>query len=170
MNKYKEFLRIAKHLNIELNINPVLYGSLGLSKIIKKGLNSEDIDILVPQKYITTDWNILIKTLQKINYQLVNKKEHEFVCRNYKIGISVEEDLLLYAKIDHKKLKIVSNNDANYKVLDINQYRKVYEKSKTDSYRAQKNNKKDLKKLKLIDNYIKMSITSDNIVYEVLDR
>jgi hypothetical protein len=72
MDKYKEFLRVAKQLNNELKITPVLYGSLGLSKIIQKDLNSQDIDILVPQKYITTEWDRLIKTFQEINYQLIN--------------------------------------------------------------------------------------------------
>jgi hypothetical protein len=74
MDKYKEFLRVAKQLNNELKITPVLYGSLGLSKIIQKDLNSQDIDILVPQKYITTEWDKLIKTFQEINYQLINER------------------------------------------------------------------------------------------------
>jgi hypothetical protein len=163
MDKYKEFLRIAKHLNSELNIIPVLYGSLGLSRIIQKDLNSKDTDILVPQKYITTDWKKLIRTLSKINYQLVDEKEHEFVYLNNKIGISFEEDLISFAKVDYKKLKIISDNVVKYKILDINQYKKIYEISKTDSYRSQKNNKKDLKKIKLIDSYIKMSISPDNM-------
>jgi len=155
MDKYKEFLKIAKHLNSKLNIIPVLYGSLGLSKIVERDLNPEDIDILVPKKYITTDWKKLIKTLQEINYQLVNIKEHKFVNINYKIGIAYEEDLLPFANVDYKNLEILSEKDIQYKILNINQYRKVYEKSKSDSYRSQKNNKKDLEKIKLIDNYLK---------------
>ena len=155
MNKYKEFLKIAKHLNSELNIIPVLYGSLGLSKIIQKDLNSKDIDILVPQKYITTDWKKLIKTLQKINYQLVDEKEHEFIYLNNRVGIAFEEDLFPFAKINYKNLKIVTDSGVKYKILNITQYKKVYEVSKNDSYRSQKNNKKDLEKIKLIDNYIK---------------
>jgi len=155
MNKYKEFLKIAKQLNCELDIIPVLYGSLGLSRIIQKDLNSEDIDILVPKKYITTDWNRLMKTLQKINYQLINEKEHEFVYQNYKIGIAFEEDLFPFAKVSHKNLNVVSDGGANYKTLGIDQYKKIYEVSKNDSYRSEKNNKKDLRKIELIDSYIK---------------
>jgi len=155
MDKYKEFLRIARHLNIELNITPVLFGSLGLSNIIQKNLNSKDTDILVPQKYITKDWDKLQKILLKINYQLVDEKEHEFVYLNNRIGIAHEEDLFPFAGVNHEELKIISDSGTNYKTLDIDQYRKVYEKSKNDSYRSQKNNKKDLKKIELIDNYIK---------------
>jgi hypothetical protein len=36
MKKFEEFLKIARHLNNELDIIPVLYGSLGLSRILKK--------------------------------------------------------------------------------------------------------------------------------------
>lgn len=164
MDQYKEFLRIAKCLNTELDIIPVLYGSLGLSRFIKKDLNPKDIDILVPQKYITSDWGELQKILSKINYRLVNKKEHEFICENNIIGIAFEEDLLPFAKVNHKELKIVSDGGVDYKILNIIQYRKVYEASKKDSYRSQKNNKKDFKKITLIDSYIKMLITLDNTV------
>lgn len=153
MDKYKEFLRITKHLNSELNVIPVLYGSLGLSKIIQKDLNSEDTDILVPHKYISSDWEKLVKTLDKISYQLVNEKEHEFVCLKNKIGIAFEEDLFPFAKVDYKKLNTITDNDAKFKMLNINQYKKVYEASKTDSYRLQKNNKKDLEKIQLIDSF-----------------
>jgi hypothetical protein len=155
MDKYKEFLRVAKQLNNKLKIIPVLYGSLGLSKIIQKDLNSQDIDILVPQKYIITEWDRLIKTFQEINYQLINEREHEFVFLKNKIGVSYEEDLFPFAGIDYNNLKILSENSVKYKILDINQYKKVYEVSKKDSYRSQKNNKKDLDKIKLIDDCLK---------------
>jgi hypothetical protein len=62
---------------------------------------------------------------------------------------------LPFANIDSKNLKILSENGIKYKSLNIEQYQKVYEKSKNDSYRSQKNNAKDLKKIKLIYNYLK---------------
>lgn len=155
MKKFKEFLRITSHLNSDLNITPVLYGSLGLSRILNKSLDSKDIDILVPQKYITTKWKSLIRSLQKINYQLTNEEEHEFIYLDNRLGVAFEEDLFPFAKVDHKNLKIISDKSAAYKILDISQYKKVYEISKNDSYRSQKNNKKDIEKIRLIDNYIK---------------
>jgi hypothetical protein len=154
MDKYQEFLRIAKCLNTELDITPVLYGSLGLSRLIKQDLNSQDIDILVPQKYITSEWDQFQKTLSKINYQVVDEHEHEFISLDTKVGVAFEEDLLPFANIDHRKLKIVSEGGINYKVLDLNQYRRVYEASSIDSYRT-KSNKKDSEKIKLIDSYPK---------------
>ena len=154
MDKYNEFLRIAKHLNSELDIIPVLYGSLGLSRIIQKDLNSKDTDILVPQKYLTTDWDKLIKILEETGYLLVNEEEHEFIYLDNKIGIAFEEDLYPFAKINHEDLKIVSDHDTRFKILDLDQYKKIYETSKNDSYRSDKNNKKDFEKIKLIDMYL----------------
>ncbi len=47
MKLYNEFINIAKTLNKELDIIPLLYGSLGLEKVTV-GLFPEDIDILIP--------------------------------------------------------------------------------------------------------------------------
>ena len=154
MNQYKEFLKIAKCLADELSIIPILYGSLGLAKLIGKNLNSKDIDILVPQKYITTEWEQLQKALSKINYKLADEKEHEFICGDSKIGIAYEEDLLPFANVEYKELKIEDDNGVKYKTLDLFQYRKVYEASKKDSYRLQNKNKKDSEKIEMIDEYI----------------
>ena len=48
MTLYDEFIEIAKNLNAELNIIPVLYGSLGLEKVTGVEFSPQDIDILVP--------------------------------------------------------------------------------------------------------------------------
>lgn len=155
MDKYQEFLRIARHLNTELKIIPVLYGSLGLSTLLKKDLHSKDIDILVPQKYITSDWDKMKKTLAKIGYKTADEKEHEFTCRNNRIGIGFEEDLVQFARIDYKELKIKSDQGTTFKTLDLKQYLKAYEAATKDSYRSQKDNKKDLEKIKLISCLLK---------------
>lgn len=154
MKKYKEFLRIAKFLNTELNITPVLYGSLGLAIVVQKNLRPKDIDILIPKRYITKDWKKFQNALHKIRYKLTNEKEHEFVYLNNVIGISFEEDLLFFANINYKKLKIISDNGAKYKILNINQYKKIYKRSQKDSYRINKN-KKDANKIRIIDEHIK---------------
>lgn len=152
--KYKEFLKITKLLNKELNIIPILYGSLGLSILIQKNLHPKDIDILVPKIYIDKKFPKLIKILSQAKYKLINEKEHEFKYLKNKVGISFEEDLLTFAKINYKKLKIISDHDIYYKILNIKQYQKVYQKSQKDSYRISKNNN-DAYKIKVIAGYLK---------------
>ncbi len=48
MKLYNEFINIAKIFNKELDIIPLLYGSLGLEKVTGLGFSPEDIDILIP--------------------------------------------------------------------------------------------------------------------------
>lgn len=50
--KYKVFLKIARRLN-EMGIVPLLFGSLGLEQRLGADLQAEDIDILVPQRYVS---------------------------------------------------------------------------------------------------------------------
>ena len=53
---YSEFLTIAAVLNDQLNVVPVLYGSLGLGKVTQLDFHPQDIDILVPLTFLTTQW------------------------------------------------------------------------------------------------------------------
>ena len=47
MEKFSEFLKIAKQLN-KLGITPLLMGSLGLEQVTQKDWQARDIDIHVP--------------------------------------------------------------------------------------------------------------------------
>ena len=53
--KFKKFLENAKLLNENLNIIPLLYGSLGLEEVAEYHLNANDIDILIPEEYVLGD-------------------------------------------------------------------------------------------------------------------
>ena len=150
---YPNFLKITKHLNTSLGIVPVLYGSLGLSRILNQDLESRDIDVLVPKKYVTSEWQKLIDILSELGYKMVNEHEHEFIRDDIKIGIAHEEDLEPFAQVDYKNLETVADDGARYKVLSLEDYKKVYSKSKLDSYRANKKNKQDSEKLELIEKY-----------------
>ena len=50
------FFENAKLLNDEFNINPLMYGSLGLEYLSNINLNSDDIDILIPEVYLIDKW------------------------------------------------------------------------------------------------------------------
>ncbi|MBO5065085.1 MAG: hypothetical protein J6D06_03125 [Clostridia bacterium] len=53
MTKFSNFLQNAEMINEKFNIVPLLYGSLGLEVLTKSSLNADDIDILIPQVFIT---------------------------------------------------------------------------------------------------------------------
>ena len=55
MTKFNCFLENAEMLNDNFNIVPLLYGSLGLEVLTNSSLNADDIDILIPQVFVTGD-------------------------------------------------------------------------------------------------------------------
>jgi hypothetical protein len=148
--KYNEFVRVTICLNKKLSIIPLLYGSLGLQQLVAEELFPEDIDILVPKEFIKEKWINLKESIESIGYHLEDLHEHEFLYGRYKIAFSFIEDLREYAKIFEEDIKTIIDKEVKYKVLDLDQYLRVYERSIKDNYRKKKNNNKDIEKIKII--------------------
>lgn len=154
MSLYEEFINIAKTLNKELEIIPVLYGSLGLEKATGLDFSPQDIDLLVPLTYLEEKWQSLKYVIEQSGYQLVNLHEHEFRKDRIKIGIAYVEDLKPFADVDHNSLKVVEGHEAVYYSLTVSDFLKVYNKSLLDGYRRTKNNNKDQCKLKILNQIV----------------
>ncbi len=148
MDFYNEFIGIVKHLNKELDIVPVLYGSLGLQIVSGMDFNPQDIDLLVPKTYIGEKWDLLRIAVEEIGFVLLDLNEHEFIRDGLKLAFSFEEDLLPFAGVDYNNLCIKDTQGVKFKSLSIEEYLKVYSKSVTDGYRRTKNNNKDNDKIK----------------------
>lgn len=148
---YQEFLYVAKVLNENLGITPVLYGSLGLEIITGLKFKPEDIDILVPIAYMEKDWPLLKQTMEELSYELTDLHEHKFKKNGFEIGYAFEEDLLDFAGVAYKLLAVKEEKGAVFKVLSVKEYIAVYRKSSKDSYRKTKNNHKDLMKLAILE-------------------
>lgn len=148
---YEEFIKVSKILNQQLNIVPVLYGSLGLGKVTQIDFSPQDIDILVPLTFLEEKWKTLIHTMEKLDYIMVDLNEHEFIKNDIRIGFAFTEDLLEFAEIDYRSLKVFEDNGAKYHLLTVFDYLKVYNNSFQDGYRRTKNNNKDLKKLEILN-------------------
>jgi hypothetical protein len=151
---YKEFIYISRLLNENLEIVPVLYGSLGLEKVAKVDFSPQDIDILVPLTYLEEKWQLLQHTMEQLGYMMVNLQEHEFIKNDIKIGFAFTEDLLKFADVDYTSLNVFEDNGSEYYLLTISDYLKVYNKSLQDGYRRTKNNNKDLNKIEILNKII----------------
>lgn len=151
---YKEFLTIAKLLNQQLEIVPVLYGSLGLEKVTKLNFSPQDIDILIPLSFLEEKWQLLQDVMDQLGYTMVNFQEHEFLKNDIKIGFAFTEDLLAFADVDYKNLKVIDDNGSRYYLLTISDYIKVYTRSLQDGYRRNKNNNKDLNKIEILNEIV----------------
>lgn len=155
MNKYELFLRSAKLLNEKFNIEPLLYGSLGLEVLTSEYLNSDDIDVLIPEEYLSGDkWNSFKTFLESYDYKLIDLHEHTFITNDIKIAFASIENLEPFAGIKIDDINIYDNN-CKYRLLTLEQYLKVYEKSSLDGYRLNKKEKQDNKKIEFIKSKLK---------------
>lgn len=146
----KVFNEIVKELNTKLNITPVLYGSFGLGRALEKNLDPKDIDLLVPKKYLEEKWSVFKQVVELMGFRLKDLREHEFERRGVSIGFSYEEDLMPFAGVGFDDLKVVSELDAHFKVLSLEDYLACYEKSSKDGYRKETRMKNDQEKISLI--------------------
>lgn len=150
LRKYEEFISIARNLNNQLGMIPLLYGSLGLQ--VESGIDfyADDIDVLIPKKFLEESWAEFKRALESMGYTLINLHEHEFIKDDMKVAFAGIEGLYDFAGIDYKSIEVVELDAAKYKRLSLEDYLKVYTKSSFDSYRRTKNNDKDLKKIQLL--------------------
>ncbi|WP_164669506.1 hypothetical protein [Virgibacillus doumboii] len=151
---YHEFINIAKTLNKELDIVPVLYGSLGVEKVTGIDFSPQDIDILVPLTFLEEKWRFLKMVMEKLGYEFTDVHEHEFRKNKINIGIAYIEDLKPFAGVNYKDLAIVEEHGARYYALSISDYLKIYNRSLLDGYRRTKNNNKDQRKLDVLNHFV----------------
>ena len=153
--KFPLFLDNARLLQESFDITPLLYGSLGLEYLTGEDLNSDDIDILIYQKYLTDEWGKFRTVLEKEGYVLADEHEHTFckdgVCYSY---ASIEE-LETFAGISESEIEVKTKDNISFRLLSLEQYLTVYKKSSKDGYRVNVRNKKDNEKIKFIEEKLK---------------
>ena len=153
--KYSEFLLIAKSINVQFNVLPLLFGSLGLEQRLNVDLRADDIDILLPEYYLRDGWQALKKLMEELGYELYDLHEHAFQKGEFSAAFASLENLTPFAGIDIKTIPAVADSDTAYLLLELPDYQKVYEASAKDGYRVNKKEKKDHKKLTLIAQALK---------------
>lgn len=112
------FLNIASLLNHHFQITPVLYGSLGLSLRLGKNLSPDDIDILVPNAYMTTQWPDLLTVMENCGYRLENLQEHQFVKDYHKLSFA-DNDLANYVGIVWEQIPMLHDSDVTFNIRTI---------------------------------------------------
>ena len=160
---FEIFLEIARELN-QIEITPLLMGSVGLEERTGQDWQARDLDIHVPSD--PRGWeapdeeriyraNELIAVMSQLGYVLVDRHEHEF----QKDGLSVEfgglHSLPNFAGVELEDLEELETNGVRYYLPTLEQYLKIYLASSKDSYRADKNNQKDFAKIDYLKEVLK---------------
>lgn len=151
MTKFDYFLQNAEMLNDKFNIVPLLYGSLGLEVLTKSSLNADDIDILIPQVFITGDkWKEFKLFLESFGYTLIDEHEHTFCKNGVDYSYASIDGLKEFADIDICDIEIRNISGTKFMLLSLAQYLKVYKKSSLDGYRMNVKEKQDNQKIEFI--------------------
>ncbi|MBE6789871.1 MAG: hypothetical protein E7535_01610 [Ruminococcaceae bacterium] len=151
MTKFNCFLQNAEMLNDKFNIVPLLYGSLGLEVLTNITFNADDIDILVPQVFVTGErWTEFRSFLENNGYELTDEHEHTFRKDGVDYSYASVEGLKDFADIDIRDINIRNSSGTEYMLLSLEQYLKVYIKSSEDGYRMNVKEKQDNQKIEFI--------------------
>lgn len=162
VNKFDEFLKITSFLN-EAGITPMLIGSLGLEYVTQKDWDARDVDIHVPgdprgweapDNVRIYNWTIICTIMKKLGYQLIDLHEHEFSNGVFSVEFGVLDTLPKSTGIPLDKLELKNENEAKFFLPSEEQYLKIYTSSFQDSYRAKKNNYKDLNKIQYLKSIV----------------
>lgn len=164
MTKFNCFLQNAEMLNDKFNIVPLLYGSLGLEVLTDSSLNADDIDILIPQAFVTGDkWTEFKLFLESHGYILIDEHEHTFRKDAVDYSYASIDGLKDFADVDICDIEIRNVSGTKFMLLSLEQYLKVYQKSSQDGYRMNVKEKQDNQKIEFIMNHIKTKIRKAKI-------
>ena len=155
MTKFDLFLNNSKELQNKFTFNPLLYGSLGLEVLTGQNLNSDDIDILIPELYLKGEkWEDFKSYLEQLGYVLIDAHEHTFIKGGTKYSYASIEELEKFAGIFLADISEREKSNIHYKLLDLKQYLAVYEASSKDGYRQNKKESADFKKIDFIKSFL----------------
>ena len=155
MTKFDCFRENAKLLNNNFNIVPLLYGSVGLEVLTNTSLNADDIDILIPEVYVSgSGWAEFKTLLESDGYVLIDEHEHTFRKDGVDYSYASIEGLKDFAGIDLRDIEIRNVSNTKFMLLSLQQYLKVYQKSSQDGYRMNVKEKQDNKKIEFIKSKI----------------
>ena len=149
--KHLAFLHNARLLQTELGITPLLYGSLGLECRAGIPFNADDVDMLIPECWLTDKWPMLKALLEQNGYVLTDEHEHDFLKDGIHYAYARLEELAPFAGILPEDIETIRHQDVSFLLLSLAQYRKVYTASAKDGYRIHTRGKKDNEKIALID-------------------
>ena len=157
ITKFDFFLQNAEMINDKFDIIPLLYGSLGLEVLTNITFNADDIDILVPQVFVTGErWSEFRLFLENNGYELTDEHEHTFRKDGVDYSYASVEGLKDFADIDIRDINIRNSSGTEYMLLSLVQYLKVYRKSSEDGYRMNVKEKQDNQKIELIKSLLRL--------------
>jgi len=117
--KFKVFLEVAGALN-KNGITPILFGSLGLSRIIEQP-TIDDIDIVLPNGILVDNFEKLERIMSEIDFLRDTYYKHEFIRGDKRVGFEEESNITnVHINLETLKETAVGVYDfLNFRLLSI---------------------------------------------------
>ena len=140
-------------LNQHFNHVPIVYGSLCLSHYIENHLGIKDIDLLLPSQMIDDSKEKLISVFKDHGFEYFENELLTFRKDNIDVEIArlVDWKKLCNFMLDTSNVHLES---CTYKVLSIDDLRRLYVFLQQDQRRNTIKRQKDILKIELIDYYL----------------
>ena len=151
--KWKLFLEVARTLNCR-GATPLLYGSLGLWHRTGEAIFADDIDVLLPETWLSEQWSAFQTLLQAEDWRLIDAHEHTFEKRGVHCSLAALEELETFAGVPISEIETRAESGAKYRLLSVKQYLAVYKASAKDGYRVNTRGKKDAEKIALLEKLV----------------
>lgn len=148
-------MQIIQYLKTN-GIDPVLYGSQGVSLYLGNFKSFSDVDLLINGEYLGGQWHTLQSIMNLAGYSLVDEHEYEFKNGNNQLVAFASEQVLLRDGVLNSLDEIVeaSVGGVIIKTLSPQDFIKAYEFSKKDGYRKTNRGKNDEDIISLLNSYI----------------
>lgn len=117
--KTDAFFENARLLQEEMQIVPLLYGSLGLEYLTKENLAADDIDILISEIYLSEQWAVFHAMLERNGYQLIDAHEHTFEKNGIHLSYARLEELESFAGIASEDILIAEEQGVRFLLLSL---------------------------------------------------
>lgn len=153
--KKQAFMENADLLSQKFGIVPLMYGSLGLEYLTGENLNADDVDVLIPEIFLRDRWREFREVLEGCGYILSDEREHTFRKDGIACSYASIEELEDFAGISVHEIRQYTENGVAFRLLSLEQYRRVYAASAKDGYRREVRQKKDGEKIAVIQKYLK---------------
>jgi hypothetical protein len=137
-------------------IEPVIYGSVGVSLYLGPFKRLNDVDLLIDDEWLNDRWPELQKILGDAGFGLIDEREHEFKDQTGRSPSFARKSILLRDSIlsSLDELVMVGTDDKKLTTLTPKALLRAYEFSARDGYRKGVRGKKDADIIALLKAYI----------------
>ncbi|TAK96223.1 nucleotide exchange factor GrpE [Patescibacteria group bacterium] len=154
-NKFEVFLEVAKEIETVFKVVPVLYGSLGLARVVGEDGEANDIDIFVPWKCLDEGWEEMLDMMAKLGFGLEDAKLRAFKRGKEIVSFGKEEDLMELAKVNPNELRVAKVEDVSFRELRPEHYLNFYRYMLKNDHRQNERGNADQDKISRIEAFLK---------------